>query len=126
MPELIEVMRLFLCPAIRTRRAKEPNLIYAGRGLTPQLYQDHRTFLSRNTKLADQNFRRSRRREFDADAYYPQHRAFGARPRFNRALVEASSGPSVGGVAKWFSPEKGFRFVELSDGSGDAFLHGSD
>jgi CspA family cold shock protein len=26
---------------------------------------------------------------------------------------------------KWFSPEKGFGFVELSDGSGDAFLHGS-
>jgi cold shock protein len=26
---------------------------------------------------------------------------------------------------KWFSPEKGFGFVELSDRSGDAFLHGS-
>jgi CspA family cold shock protein len=26
---------------------------------------------------------------------------------------------------KWFSPEKGFGFVELADGSGDAFLHGS-
>jgi CspA family cold shock protein len=26
---------------------------------------------------------------------------------------------------KWFNPEKGFGFVELSDGSGDAFLHGS-
>lgn len=24
---------------------------------------------------------------------------------------------------KWFNPEKGFGFVELSDGSGDAFLH---
>jgi cold shock protein len=28
-------------------------------------------------------------------------------------------------VVKWFNPEKGFGFVELSDGSGDAFLHGS-
>jgi CspA family cold shock protein len=28
-------------------------------------------------------------------------------------------------VVKWFSPEKGFGFVELSDGSGDAFLHES-
>jgi cold shock protein len=28
-------------------------------------------------------------------------------------------------VVKWFSPEKGFGFVQLSDGSGDAFLHGS-
>jgi cold shock protein len=26
---------------------------------------------------------------------------------------------------KWFNPEKGFGFAELSDGSGDAFLHGS-
>jgi CspA family cold shock protein len=31
----------------------------------------------------------------------------------------------VQGVVKWFSTEKGFGFVELSDGSGDAFLHGS-
>jgi cold shock protein len=26
---------------------------------------------------------------------------------------------------KWFNSEKGFGFAELSDGSGDAFLHGS-
>lgn len=24
---------------------------------------------------------------------------------------------------KWFNPEKGFGFVELTDGSGEAFLH---
>jgi CspA family cold shock protein len=29
------------------------------------------------------------------------------------------------GIVKWFNPEKGFKFVELSNGSGDAFLHGS-
>jgi CspA family cold shock protein len=28
-------------------------------------------------------------------------------------------------VVKWFNPDKGFGFVELSDGSYDAFLHGS-
>jgi len=39
--------------------------------------------------------------------------------------MEAPSGPPVNGIVKWFSPEKGFGFVELSDGSGDAFLHGS-
>ena len=39
--------------------------------------------------------------------------------------MEAPSGPPVNGVVKWFSPEKGFGFVELSDGSGDAFLHAS-
>ena len=40
-------------------------------------------------------------------------------------MHEAPSGPPVSGVVKWFNPEKGFGFVELSDGSGDAFLHGS-
>jgi cold shock protein len=75
--------------------------------------------------LRHQDFRNSRRREFDADTEYRQPRAFGTRPRFNRAPVEAPSGPPVSGVVKWFSPEKGFGFVELSDGSGDAFLHGS-
>jgi CspA family cold shock protein len=30
----------------------------------------------------------------------------------------------VRGTVKWFNPDKGFGFVELSDGSGDAFLHG--
>jgi cold shock protein len=31
----------------------------------------------------------------------------------------------VGAVVKWFKPERGFGFVELKDGSGDAFLHAS-
>jgi CspA family cold shock protein len=72
-----------------------------------------------------EDFRHSRRRDFDADSYYPQPRAFGSRPRFNRTPFEAPSGPPVRGVVKWFNPEKGFGFVELSDASGDAFLHGS-
>jgi len=33
------------------------------------------------------------------------------------------SGLPVRGRVKWFSPRKGYGFVELSDGSGDAFLH---
>jgi CspA family cold shock protein len=77
------------------------------------------------TKLRDQNFRHSRRREFDADTYRPQPRAFGTRPRFSQPRFEAPSGPPVHGVVKWFNPDKGFGFVELSDGSGDAFLHES-
>jgi cold shock protein len=72
-----------------------------------------------------QNFRHSRRREFDTDTYNSQPRGFGARPRFSQARFEPPSGPPVRGVVKWFSPEKAFGFVELSDGSGDAFLHGS-
>jgi CspA family cold shock protein len=33
------------------------------------------------------------------------------------------TGPAVSATVKWFNPEKGFGFVELKDGSGDAFLH---
>lgn len=36
---------------------------------------------------------------------------------------ELAAAPSVDAVVKWFKPEKGFGFVELNDGSGDAFLH---
>ena len=75
--------------------------------------------------MADQSFRRSRRREFDTDTYYPQSRSFGTRPRFSEPRFEPPSGPPLRAVVKWFNPEKGFGFAELSDGSGDAFLHGS-
>ena len=75
--------------------------------------------------MREQNFRHPRRRDFDDDTYHPQPRAFGTRPRFSQARFEAPSGPSVHGVVKWFNSDKGFGFVELSDGSGDAFLHGS-
>jgi cold shock protein len=75
--------------------------------------------------LREPDFRHSRRRDFDADTYHPQPRAFGTRPRFSQPRFEAPSGPPVQGVVKWFNPDKGFGFVELSDGSGDAFVHGS-
>ena len=35
----------------------------------------------------------------------------------------APSGPALDATVKWFNAEKGFGFVELADGSGDAFLH---
>lgn len=35
----------------------------------------------------------------------------------------APSGPPIEATVKWFNGEKGFGFVETSDGSGDAFLH---
>ena len=34
-----------------------------------------------------------------------------------------TSGPEVGGVVKRFDPERGFGFVALDGGGGDAFLH---
>jgi CspA family cold shock protein len=42
-------------------------------------------------------------------------------PRFE----EQPSGPPVTAVVKWFRADRGFGFVELADGSGDAFLHAS-
>jgi len=75
--------------------------------------------------VTHQDFRNSRRRDFDVETYHAQPRSFGTRSRFSEPRLEAPSGPPVRGVVKWFSPEKGFGFVELSDGSGDGFLHGS-
>jgi CspA family cold shock protein len=46
-------------------------------------------------------------------------RSFQRAPRENAA----PSGPAIDAVVKWFAPDKGFGFVELADGSGDAFLH---
>jgi len=73
--------------------------------------------------IRDRNFRQSRRRDFDDDSYDPPSREFGGAPRFGAPRFEAPSGPPVQAVVKWFKPERGFGFVELADGSGDAFLH---
>jgi CspA family cold shock protein len=35
----------------------------------------------------------------------------------------AAFGPTLSATVKWFNPEKGFGFVAMGDGSGDAFLH---
>lgn len=71
----------------------------------------------------DRNFRPRRRRSFDEPEFEPPPRDFGSAPRFSRPRFEEPSGPAVQAVVKWFKSEKGFGFVELSDGSGDAFLH---
>ncbi|HMD66237.1 MAG TPA: cold-shock protein [Stellaceae bacterium] len=73
--------------------------------------------------IRDRNFRQPRRRDFDDDGYDPHLREFGGAPRFATPRFETPSGPPVRAVVKWFKPERGFGFVELSDGSGDAFLH---
>jgi CspA family cold shock protein len=71
----------------------------------------------------DRNFRQRRRRSFDDQEFEPPPRDFGMAPRYSRPRFDEPSGPAVTAVVKWFKPEKGFGFVELSDGSGDAFLH---
>lgn len=84
------------------------------------------------------DFRGPKKRGFDDDAPSPYDA-----PRLNRTPRPAfgggfggapvGGGPDLGGgapsaatvdaVVKWFKGDKGFGFVELSNGSGDAFLH---
>lgn len=63
--------------------------------------------------------REPRRRDFDDDYRSPSRpQSRPARPR-----EPVSVGEPQNAVVKWFKPDKGFGFVELKDGSGDAFLH---
>lgn len=67
------------------------------------------------------DFRDTRRRDFGDDFTKP------GRDPYQNAMPDmrpaARSGPETDAVVKWFNPQKGFGFAELSDGSGDAFLH---
>jgi CspA family cold shock protein len=72
--------------------------------------------------------RKSRKRGFDDDGpdfggWAPPPPAAGGAPPPLRQSSVFSSGPEIKAVVKWFNAEKGFGFVELGDGSGDAFLH---
>lgn len=68
--------------------------------------------------------RPSRRRGFDDDFAYdrapPGDISRSTTPSWPSS---AGFGPEHDATVKWFNPEKGFGFVALSDGSGDAFLH---
>jgi CspA family cold shock protein len=79
-------------------------------------------------------FRGPRKRGFDDDGPMPYEsrprtaRAFDSGPAFGGGAPSpmASSpvaGPSVDAVVKWFKADKGYGFVELANGQGDAFLH---
>jgi CspA family cold shock protein len=63
--------------------------------------------------------RQNRRRGFDDDNFFgntlppPSFSGFGS----------TSSAPEAKATVKWYNPEKGFGFVEMSDGTGDVFLH---
>ncbi|MGE3246786.1 MAG: cold-shock protein, partial [Beijerinckiaceae bacterium] len=75
---------------------------------------------------------RPRRRGFDDDEPMPyddRPNRFQPRPSFGEGFPPsdmarpAPSGATVDATVKWFKADKGFGFVELGDGSGDAFLH---
>jgi cold shock protein len=69
----------------------------------------------------DRDFRPARRRSSDDNDERPT-RNFGYAPP-SGPHFETPVGPPVRAVVKWYNPDKGFGFVELADGSGDAFLH---
>ena len=68
-------------------------------------------------------YREPRRRGFDDDVYSARKtRGSGSRP-FSIPVPSAAEGPLTEATVKWFNPEKGFGFVTLNNGTGDAFLH---
>ncbi len=79
------------------------------------------------------DFRGPRKRGFDDDGPAPYEprpsrparsfggAGFGGGP--DMMAPAPSSAPAVDAVVKWFKSDKGFGFVELSNGTGDAFLH---
>lgn len=68
-------------------------------------------------------YREPRRRGFDDDQYSTRDtRRGGSRP-FPTSAPSTVEGPPTEAIVKWFNPEKGFGFVTLSNGTGDAFLH---
>ena len=72
------------------------------------------------------DYRGPRRRGFDDDMFTPQDALMApiTRPATARSFdAPAHSGNTLDATVKWFNPIKGFGFVELADGSGDAFLH---
>jgi CspA family cold shock protein len=67
--------------------------------------------------------RPSRRRGFDDDFSFDRAPP-GEMPRAAPSWPSSAGfGPEHDATVKWFNPDKGFGFVALSDGSGDAFLH---
>lgn len=84
-----------------------------------------------NMSSKGRDFRGPRKRGFDDDAPYSYDSPRPSRPPrsqfggggFPDMAPPTGNEPAVDAVVKWFKPEKGFGFVELGNGTGDAFLH---
>lgn len=72
----------------------------------------------------DRDSRPTRRRDLADHDYPPPSRGFGYGPP-RGTQFDSPSGPPIRARAEWYNPDKGFGFVELGDGTGDAFLHAS-
>ena len=48
-----------------------------------------------------------------------------AEPQLAKPQLAEPAVPTVSGKVKWYNPDKRYGFVELADGSGDAFVHAS-
>jgi CspA family cold shock protein len=72
------------------------------------------------------DFRQPRRRGFDDDNFSPRDRAPEPapfeRPPAGMAPAAPAAGPATDATVLWFNAEKGFGFVQTSDGT-EAFLH---
>jgi CspA family cold shock protein len=64
----------------------------------------------------------SRRRGFDDDQPQP---SFGGDRGRREPSFSTPTGPIREAKVKWFNSEKGFGFVQMTDGSGEVFLHSS-
>ncbi len=73
------------------------------------------------------NWQRRRRSDKGFDEFAPSPEPVNL-PSFQRrpmAAAPSPGGPESTAIVKWFNTEKGFGFVEVTDGTGDVFLHAS-
>ncbi len=72
------------------------------------------------------NWQRRRRSEKGFDEYAPEPLTpMPAFPRRPMPSAPVATGPESTAIVKWFNAEKGFGFVEMTEGGGDVFLHAS-
>jgi CspA family cold shock protein len=78
-----------------------------------------KNLISEKSRDLRQRRRRAVKDDRDDPPSNPDVPVRSAQPEIEKSSV------SVWGKVKWYNPDKRYGFVELSDGSGDAFLHAS-